>query len=409
MSIQLIDFTDPAIRLNPYPEYQRMRHDCPLAFDERNNTWYVFRYGDVKTVISDSASFSNDIAGVLGTAPTPLIHFDPPRHTKQRALINKAFTPKMITALEARIGQIVERLLDRASETGHIELVHDFSAPLPVRVITEMMGIPEEDFARVKRWADGMAVMVNAISTGKPQVFDGLMEMVQYLSNLVLQRKEAPSDDLISALWQAQIEGETLDMTDMLGFCMLLYFGGTESTANLLTTTTATLLAHPQVLAEVRRNPALIPAVVEEMLRYRAPSQAVYRMARHDVELAGQTLRAGQVVVPVAGSANHDESVFSQPDKFDIYRTPNPHLAFGHGIHFCLGAALTRIEARVGLTAILERLGDLRRADDQSLEPLDSYFFYGYKRLPLRFTPAAKSVTGQIASVTPGTPAPAER
>ena len=387
MAEQLIDFTDPAVRLNPYPEYKRMRESHPVAFHAPQNTWYVFRYADVKAVMTDSARFSNDMSALFGTPPTPLIHFDPPRHTQQRALISKAFTPKMIAAMEGKIVQIAHRMLDRVVGTGQLELVHDFSAALPVAVITEMMGVPEEDHARVKTWADQMAASVNAIATGKVENQDGLMQMLQYFSKLVLQRKEAPSDDLISALWQAQIDGESLDMGEMLGFCILLYFGGTENTANLLTTTTATLLEHPEVLDEVRKNPTLISSVTEEMLRYRSPSQ-VFRRAKCDVELAGQTVLAGQAVVPFPGSANHDELIFSQPEKFDIHRSQNPHLAFGHGIHFCLGAALTRMETRAGLTALLDRLQDLERADNLPLEPLDSYFFYGYKRLPLRFKPA---------------------
>jgi cytochrome P450 len=395
MSVKLIDFSDPAVRLDPYPEYRRMRDQNPVAFDEGRNTWYVFRYSDVKTVITDSANFSNDTSSLIGAPPTPLIHFDPPGHTKQRALINKAFSPKMIAALDQRISVITERLLDRVVGSGQLEMVHDFSSPLPVSVITEMMGVPEKDHARVKHWADQMAIMSNSLVTGKPPVFDDIMQMLQYLSALVLQRKETPGDDLISALWQAEVDGQSLDMGEILGFCVVLYFGGTESTSNLLTTSVATLLRHPEILAEVRKNPALIPAVTDEMLRYRAPSQAVYRMARRDVELGGQLIKSGQFVVPLIGSANHDESIFTNPDQFDIRRQPNPQLGFGHGIHFCLGAALTRMEARVGLGALLGRLPELTLDEPGPLEPLESYFFYGYTRLRLRFAPTVATTSTQ--------------
>jgi cytochrome P450 len=393
-------------RRNPYPFYATMRRDQPVAYDEKQKFWAVYRYEDVRGILTDHATFSSDFARrpnsrFANRRRTALISTDPPRHTQLRGLVSRAFTPRAIAMLESRIGEVTNDLLDRVCETGQLDLIEDLASPLPVTVIAEMLGIPAEDRAQFKRWSDqviggsdtvvqddGAGPESDAGARAREQVID---EMDRYFAEIVDQRRTAPRDDLISGLVAAEIDGERLAQEDILAFCVLLLIAGNVTTTNLLGNALVCLLDRPRVLAELRAEPGLIPLAIEEVLRYESPVQATFRTTTRDVEVAGHAIPADQMVIAWTGSANRDEAKFADPDNFDVRRQPNPHVAFGSGIHFCLGAPLTRLEARVALEIIVQRLAGLERADAGPLELTKSFFLHGFTHLPLRFAPSRQS------------------
>jgi cytochrome P450 len=312
---------------------------------------------------------------------------DPPRHTRLRALVSKAFTPQAVARLEPRIRSITTSLIDEVALRGETDLVADLAAPLPIMVISEMLGVPPEDREQFRRWSEAQATVLNgAIGVEFAAAFEATeRELFAYFQEIVAKRRREPREDLVSALCTTEMDGERLDEWDLLNFCRVLLVGGNETTMHLIGNAVLSLLENPAELARLRDDPALIPSAVEEVLRYRGPAQVIMRQAREDAQLGGKDIGAGQMVMVFLGSANRDESKFVEPERFDVARDPNPHIAFGIGIHFCFGAALARLEARVALEAILARLPDLARADDAPLEPVPGAVLYGLKRLPLRF------------------------
>jgi cytochrome P450 len=382
----------PEMQLNPYPMYAMMRQLNPVYHDADSGTYSVFRYDDVKRALTEHETFSsqfNPEGREQGGLSTSLITTDPPRHTKLRALISRAFTPRAIANLEPRIQQWTNELLDHVIETGRLDLVHDLSSPLPVTVIAELMGIPAADRLKFKEWSD--IIVASSSATVKPdpviaeQLRVALPEMRDYFMPIFQQRRIEPRDDLISALLAAELEGERLDDEDVFAFAWLLLVAGNETTTNLISNAILTFLELPEVLTQIKNDSALLPAAIEEVLRYRSPVQAMFRVMKTDIELAGQTIPAGKMVIAWIGSANRDEIKFANPDGFDLARSPNQHIAFGNGIHFCLGAPLARLEARIVLNVMLARLQNLARADDSPLEPLEGLVVQGVKRLPLTF------------------------
>ena len=366
--------------LNPFPWYSMMRKADPVHYYEHYNIWQVFRYEDVLRVLSDYAAFSSKFGG---SAEDPLsnslVSMDPPRHRQLRTIVTQAFTPRSVARLAERITAIVTELLDKVVANGRMDIVDDLSYPLPVIVIAEMLGIPQEDRERFKLWSDAI---VSTISAGgnNPQ-----QEMGAYFLTMIEQRRQDPEDDLISALLAAQIDGIHLDQRELLGFCILLLVAGNETTTNLIGNALLCFDEHPEVMEQLRAEPDLVPTAIEEVLRYRSPVQMMYRHVVADVTLGDRNIRAGQMIMAQIGSANRDEAQFPDADTFDIRRTPNRHIAFGHGIHFCLGAPLARLEAKIALTLLLERLQDIRRIRDIPLEALTSDVVYGVKHIPVTF------------------------
>lgn len=380
----------PELRLNPFPMYAALRSTGGILHLAEQNVWNIFRYADVKTVLSDYERFSNSHLRDGQVIVPSLLGTDPPRHTQLRGLVQKAFTPKAIEAMEPRIAQLTDELLERVRGQGNMDLVADLGAPLPVMVIAEMLGIPTEDRVQFKHWSDELVAASDRVLMGPDadlmEVTGAAMqEMLAYFGEIIDQRRHSPGNDLISGLIVAEIDGERLSREDLLNFCWLLLVAGNETTTNLLSNAIITLLEHPEAMAELLADPTLIPRAIEEVLRYRSPVQAMFRTAAQDVEIAGQQVKAGSMVIAWIGSANRDETVFPDADRFDIRRDPNPHIAFGHGIHFCLGAPLARLEARVVLPALLERLPNLRRASDEPLQPVSGFIVHGVTSLPLRF------------------------
>jgi cytochrome P450 len=395
----MMDLFSVEMRRNPYPAYDQMRSSAPvfrlLPFD----LWLIFDFEGVKWVLVDHDVFSSDLSHVPGNGNPGewFIFFDPPRHTKLRALISKAFTPRVVANLEPRIRELSRQLLDQTIERGEMDLAADFAGPLPMLVIAEMLGVPVEDWPRYKRWSDVILKLANTFSRDEEAVrtvneYGAVTaEMRLFLPDLIAQRRAAHQDDLLTRLVEAEVDGEGLTQAEILGFMQLLLVGGQETTANLLNNAVLCFLENPDQLARLRAAPDLLPFAIEEVLRYRAPVQWMPRATRRDVEMHGQVIPAGKLVLPLIGSANRDPKQFRDAGRFDITRDPNPHLAFGHGIHSCLGAPLARLEARIALADFLERVKGFALASDEPWEPRKALHVHGPSRLPIRFTPGRRA------------------
>jgi cytochrome P450 len=372
--------------LEPFPWYRRMRDEAPVSYDAQRGSWNVFRFEDVKRVLSEYAAFSSNFSGGSGRSDQPLgssiISTDPPRHRQLRSLVTQAFTPRAVQQLAPRIAGLVDELLAGVARRGRMDVIDDFAYPLPVIVVAELLGIPARDRAQFKEWSD--AIVTGAVDTNAGSG-DVQQQMGRYFQRLIALRRQEPRDDLISGLLAAEIDGVRLSDVELLGFCVLLLIAGNETTTNLIGNAVLCFHDQPELQERLRSDPALLAPAIEEVLRYRSPVQSMIRFAARDVELAGQPIRRGERVVAWIGSANRDDTQFARADQFLAARVPNQHLAFGHGVHFCLGAPLARLEAHIALTALVDRLPGLRRADDNPLEPMPSTIVYGVKHLPVTF------------------------
>jgi cytochrome P450 len=386
-------------RLNPFSHYAHMRATSPVVFDPQRQVWMVYGYEQVRTILSDHATFSSryvdDVPGTEELRKSMVVS-DPPHHTKMRSLVSRAFTPKAIAELEPRIETISHHLLDQVIETGRMDIIADFAVPLPVTVIAEMLGVPLADQRKFKEWSDAAVLSGATILLGvemPPELQQAGKDQRAYLHNLCEERKTSPKADLMSGLVAASLDDGQLSTDEIVGVCTLLLVAGNETTTNLIGNAVLSLLEHPDALARLRAEPKLIPAAIEEVLRYRTPNQFFARIATRDVELDGQLIKAGQRIIFLHGSANRDASMFADPEQFDVCRSPNPHLGFGHGIHFCLGAPLARLEGRVALTALLERLSDLRLEEGETLEAIPSLMMHGLSHLRVCFIPNSKRIS----------------
>ena len=377
-------------RRDPFPLYDLFRGASPVVrvpppFD----AWMVLDYDGVRRVLADPATFSSRV-------PAPknwFIFYDAPEHTKQRGLIARAFTPRVIAGLEGHIRELSRSLLDRVVGRGEMDLAAEYAVPLPMKVIAELIGIPAADWPRFRRWSD-VILTLSYTRSGGPEAEAAFSEFIavagemdEYLGAMIADRKAKPADDLLSRLVAAEVDGERLTHAEILGFFQLLLVAGQETTANLINNAVLCLLENTAQLERLRADAALLPSAIEEVLRYRAPLQWLMRTPTREVELHGQTLRPGQLVLAMIGSANRDPKQFDNAGTFDITRHPNPPLAFGHGAHFCLGAALSRMEAKIALTDLLTRLKNLRRASDEPWEPRRALHVHGPSRLSVRFEP----------------------
>jgi cytochrome P450 len=375
-----------------------------VAHIKNYGLWIVFNYEDTKRVLTDHASFSSDFSNLPGAMArdrdmtTNLITSDPPMHTKLRGLVTRAFTARTVGNLEPRIEELTHQMLDGVIESGRMDMVDDLAYPLPVVVISEMLGVPAEDRAQFRVWSDEMVrgadnlfgdrkeMGANA-TAGTPMVTAG---MGAYLHDIIEDRRAHPREDLISGLIAAELDGDQLTEEEVMSFCSLLLVAGNVTTTNLIANTILTLLKHPHDLARLQAEPARLPAAIEEVLRYRSPVQFMFRIAKEPVELSGRTIEPGNVVLAIIGSANRDGAKFPHANRFDMDRPTNQHIAFGQGIHYCLGAPLARLEARVALSIILNRLQDMRLATAWPLPPGDALILHGVRHLPIRFRPSTK-------------------
>ncbi len=377
-------------RRDPYPLYRQLRERSPVLHVPGPELWIVLRHASVKRVLSDHDAFSSNVSALHGHEFAWLLFMDPPRHTKLRAIISRAFTSRAIASLEPRIREISRTLLDAAVERGRLDLIADYATPLPMMVIAEMLGLPAGDWQQLARWSETIVALGNTISgTGAAEaaaafrVADAAMS--DYFGRVVRERRARPGDDLVTKLAGAEVDGERLDDGELVRFCQLLLAAGTETTTNLIDNAMITLLEHPDALARLRADPSQIPTALEEVLRYRTPVQAMFRATNREITLDGVILPARAFVIAAIGCANRDPAAFGDAERFEPARDPNPHIAFGHGVHFCLGAPLSRLEGRIALADLLARFASLEVVDPV-WPPRPSFHVLGPASLPLRFT-----------------------
>ncbi len=366
----------------------------PVRWHEEHKFWALCRHADIQAVSRDPERFCSGMGVLVGdrgreiAAQDSILYLDPPRHGDYRKLVSRAFTPRRVAELEPRIRQLTIELLDALDPTAVVDLVDAVTAPLPLLVIAELLGLPAEDRDAFRRWSDAIMEAATELSDENAAL---ALELFMYFDAKLDERTAHPGDDLLSALVQAEVDGERLSRQDVLGFCMTLLVAGNETTRALMTGGLVELAAHPDQRAALVADPGGIPAAVEEMLRWVTPIMAMSRTATADTEVGGVAVGSGDYLVMVYGAANRDEAVFgTDAAAFDVTRSPNPHLAFGFGEHFCIGAPLARLETRVLLDEVLRRwpgyevAGPVVRAPSTLLRQITS--------VPVRFAPGP--VTG---------------
>lgn len=387
--------------LDPFDWYAEMRENAPIRYDPTRQTWDVFRYEDVKTILAnDDEQFSTSPRNIAGFQEPPedegflletMLLQDPPRHGELRSVVEGAFEPRSIRELEPRIRTLTAELIDEAlvDANGELDVVDALAYPLPVIVIAELLGIPHDDRDQFKRWSD--TIVRGADEDVDPEAFvqeqqQAGQEMAAYFLDQIERRRQQPQDDLLTTIATEEGEGGQLSHREALGMCMLLLIAGNITTTHLITNAIRCFDEHDDDLfATLSDEDGSLSAAIEEVLRYRGSVQAMTRVPREDVELGGKQLEAGDGIVVWLGAANRDERQFPDADTFVPDRSPNQHLGFGHGIHYCLGAPLARLETRVVLDELLTRLSDITIAPDADLTPVRSSFIYGVESLPLRF------------------------
>ena len=394
-AIDLLDLAHVDAGGPPYELFARLRRESPVhrhAEQGGPGFWAVTRYDDVVEVSRDSATWSSYTGGTMIADATPeqlfvvrqmMLNMDPPQHTKLRALINKGFTPRMVTHLHGRIGELARAIVDRVAPQGACDFVTEVAGELPSYVIAELMGIPLDDGRELYRLTERMHTADRSpegIASGTQAIF----EMLSYANGIRAAKRERPANDIASTLLAAEVDGEKLTDLEFDMFFLLLINAGGDTTRNLVAGGMLELLRRPDVLRSLRDEPRLLPGAIEEMLRFCSPVVHFRRTATRDVVLGGQPIAAGEKVVVFYASANRDETVFSDPDTFDIGRSPNEHVAFGGGgVHYCLGANLARVEIRAMFTEVLSRLHDMELAGP--VERLRSNFINGPRHMPVRF------------------------
>ena len=378
----------PEVKDNPYPAYEWLRREHPVYHNEALDFWALSHYADVEWAARLPEVFSS----AQGVGPdrqegASMITKDPPEHTRLRKLVSKAFTPRMVAQLEPRIRMITDELLDAVIDKGAFDLVQDLAYPLPVIVIAEMLGVDPERRDDFKRWSDDVIHIVAAGQNEErmAQYMDSWEAFKAYFVEMVEVRRRAPRDDLVTALVQAHEERDALTLSELLNACLLLLVAGNETTTNLISNGALALFTHLEEGQKVRQQPQLISSMIEEVLRYDSPIQGTFRTTTEAVEVRGVSIPEDSKVLLLWGSANRDPEVFPDPDRFDIHRPIDRHLAFGIGIHFCLGAPLARLEARVVTETILRRTRCVEPDPNGTIERVDNPLFRGLKRYPLLF------------------------
>ena len=354
----------------------------PAYYDQQRHAWRVFRYAEVQRVLSDFTTFTAnrgrlDPASQLKRAG--LNDLDPPQHRQLRSLVMEAFTPRMVATFAPQITRLAHDLLDAVSDRGEMDVISDFAAPLPLIIISKMLGVPASDHHQLRQLSTACTPIIT------PAAVQAHNTLGDYFTTLVEQRRQQPGDDLISTLFEAQIDGQHLTSSEIVSLCRTLLITGNETTKNWIGNAMVCFYQHPEAMAQVQAEPDLLPTALEEVLRY-FPSVPTYpRVAAVDTVIDGQEIKAGQWVIAHMESANREETQFPHADTFDIRRNPNRHLTFGYGIHFCLGAPLARLETKIAFATMFERLGEIERVPDVPLEAVVSPLGYGMKHLPITF------------------------
>lgn len=396
-----VDISSPAFKADPFPFYARLRATAPVypvTLPDGRTAWLVTRYDDVAAVLKDER-FAKDPLNALSPqqhARQPwipafarpltrsMLDVDPPDHTRLRGLVHKAFTPRLVERMRPRIQALCDRLLDQARGRARLDLIRAYAQPVPTTVIAAMLGVPVADRPRFQRWSQAL-LLAGASRWGVLRAVPHVWLFLRYVRRLIRARRAQPRDDLISALAQAEEAGQRLSEDELVAMIVLLLVAGHETTVNLIGSGTLALLVYPEQLRRLRQNPGLMPSAVEELLRFTSPVEtATERYARQEVPIAGVTIPRGGLVLAVIASANRDERQFASPDRLDVTRTPNRHLAFGLGAHFCLGAALARLEGQLALATLLRRAPGLRlAAEPEALRWRPGLVLRGLEGLPV--------------------------
>jgi cytochrome P450 len=397
---------------DPYPFYERVRQKGPVPYDRASEEYWVLRHADALMVLADrrfgkaalrasgpAASMQKlpwisrsilRLRGVTQQTIAPITNTmlsrDPPDHTRLRSLVQRAFTPRIVERLRPRIEQVANHLIDHMGANHQADFVAEFAFPLPATVIAELLGVPAQDRNRFRHWSQQLILGLDMTQPPRVRAAAGvaIAQLLNYFRKLVAARRGRPADDLITALIAAEEARDRLSTDELLGTCQLLLVAGHETTTNLIGAGMLRLITHPEALEQLRSTPALLPSAVEELLRFESPVQRVPRVAMEDIEISNVRIARGRRVIAVIGAANRDPEVFAEPNRLDLGRQPNPHLAFGHGIHFCLGASLARLEAQIAFRCALRRLTSIQLAGAAVWSP--NRVIRGLRSLPVRYT-----------------------
>ncbi|TFI59010.1 cytochrome P450 [Sphingomonas parva] len=401
-SLSLFQLLDPAVHADPYPFYRRLREEAPVHWDPFMHTWVVTRYADVMTVLHQfSADRTPDpdqmkalglpsLGPVADVMARQMLFLDAPAHTRLRKLCSSAFTPRRVEAMEEQIQGIAERLIDARIASGRMDVIADFAEPFPAIVTAGLLGVPLDDHGWLKAKSADFAEMLGNFQHNPDRVhgvLKSVAELTDYFRDAIRNHGDRPG--LVRSLVEAEVDGSRLTEDEVIANTIVTMVGGQETTTNLIGNGLLTLIRKPETMQELREQPDIIASAVEELLRYETPSQHTARIAPMDTEIGGTPIRKGDAVMAVMAAANRDPLRFPDPDRLDLRRTDNRHLAFGWAAHFCFGAALARMEARIAFTTLLRRLDDITLAADR-LEWRPNSGLRGLKALPITFrTPGA--------------------
>jgi cytochrome P450 len=397
--LSLYHLLDPEILANPYPLYHRLRTEDPVHWDPYLHTWVVTRYVDVVTVLQHFSARRTPTPeqltgmGLARLAPLAevlvrqMLFLDGAAHARIRGLSAEAFTPRRVEQLRSHIQDITDRLLDTVQELGHMDVIADLGDPLPAIVTAELLGVPTSDWRQLTSWSTDFAEALGNFQHNpdhSARVLQSLDEMCVYFRAAIREHQAHPGDDLISALLSAEVDGDRLAEEEAVANSIMLMTGGQETTTNLIGNGLLTLLRHPEQLERLRADPALIPTAIEELLRFESPIQYTSRLAPEDAQMGGKTIRKGQAVIAVMGAANRDPERFPDPDRLDIRRQDNRHLAFAWAAHFCFGAPLARLEGDVAFSTLLRRMPNLA-LESGPVSWRENLGFRGLTTLPVTF------------------------
>ena len=400
-ALSLYHLLDPEVLADPYPLYHRLRNEDPVHWDPFLHAWVVTRYADVIHVLhhfsanrtptpeqlsSMGLAAMNPIAQVM---VRQMLFLDPPNHTRLRALASAAFTVRRVERMRSHIQEIMDHLLDAVASKGRMDLIADFASPAPAIVTAELLGVPVEDHEQLKEWSADFAEMLGNFQHNPdrfPRILRSVENMCSYFRSAMQEQRVNPRDGLVSAMMAADVDGAKLTEDEIIANLIVTMVGGQETTTNLIGNGMLTLLRNPEVMERLRADSSLMLSAVEELLRYESPSQHTARLAPEDVEMGGKHIRKRQAVIAVMGAANRDPERFPEPDRLDIDRKDNRHVAFGWAAHFCFGAALARMEGQIAFQTILRRLPGLTLDTSIPLEWRHNLGLRGLTRLPISFT-----------------------
>ena len=400
-----IDLNGPEAVSDPYPIHDQFRSQDPVHLSPHNGVWFISRYDDLISLVRDERMSSDRframtanlpeedkerLAPLIGAVSAWMLMSDPPSHTRMRTLVSKAFTPRMIETMRSRIQKLVDEMLDQVSENGRMDVIADLAAPLPSIVISDLLGVLGKDHVQFKKWSDDIAAGTAGTATVGTQseryllAQNSFIELSDYFREKVDELRSHPQDNLLNAMVEAEEAGDRLTQEELFANCVLLMFAGNETTTNLIGNGTLALMQNPEQIKLLQRDGELIGTAVEELLRYDSPVQKLTRQAITDIEIGGKIIKKGGLVSLGYGAANRDSEQFSNPNQLDITRADNRHVAFAQGIHYCLGAALARLEGQIAIGTLVNRMPDIKLSSED-LEYNPSTVLRGLKTLPVSF------------------------